>query len=292
MNPVEIIEITRWDEPIPDPVQQRAMEALETGRVLFFPELPFDVLPEELPLLSPQYAGMKTKNISLDVHSGKLQGIVSSTADCEQLKGLMTRFAARATALIAALAPRYKPVLETGRTSFRPVEIQGRQSSYRKDDTRLHIDAFPSTPVRDRRILRVFSNVNPDGKERLWRVGQDFEQVARTFLPKTRRQFWSEGIVLERLRITKSRRSPYDHTMLQLHDQMKADTQYQTTVRHNEVRFPARSTWIVFTDQVSHAALSGRHALEQTFYLPVEAMAEPRRSPLRVLERLTGRTMV
>jgi len=31
--------------------------------------------------------------------------------------------------------------------------------------------------------------------------------------------------------------------------------------------------------------------LEQTFHPPVRAMADPGRSPLRVLERLTGQTL-
>jgi hypothetical protein len=32
--------------------------------------------------------------------------------------------------------------------------------------------------------------------------------------------------------------------------------------------------------------------LEQTFYLPVAAMAEENKSPLRILEKLTKRTLV
>ena len=45
----------------------------------------------------------------------------------------------------------------------------------------------------------------------------------------------------------------------------------------------------VSPNQVLHAALAGHAALEQSFYLPVEAMATPSTSPLRVLEGLTGR---
>jgi hypothetical protein len=37
--------------------------------------------------------------------------------------------------------------------------------------------------------------------------------------------------------------------------------------------------------------LSGQFAFEQTFYLPVEAMRDPERSPLRVLERLVGKSL-
>ena len=36
---------------------------------------------------------------------------------------------------------------------------------------------------------------------------------------------------------------------------------------------------------------AGRNALEQTFYLPVDAQRHPEMAPLRVLERLTGRRL-
>jgi hypothetical protein len=38
--------------------------------------------------------------------------------------------------------------------------------------------------------------------------------------------------------------------------------------------------------------MAGRHALEQTFYLPLAAMAEPAAAPARILERITGRGLV
>ena len=58
------------------------------------------------------------------------------------------------------------------------------------------------------------------------------------------------------------------------------------------IDFPAGSTWIAFTDQVSHAAVAGQYQLEQTFLLPVDAMQRPERSPLRILERMKGRRLV
>ena len=58
--------------------------------------------------------------------------------------------------------------------------------SWRADDRRLHVDAFPSRPNYGERILRVFTNVNPDGEPRVWRVGEPFEAVARRFLPRAK----------------------------------------------------------------------------------------------------------
>jgi 3-deoxy-D-manno-oct-2-ulosonic acid (Kdo) hydroxylase len=58
------------------------------------------------------------------------------------------------------------------------------------------------------------------------------------------------------------------------------------------VDFPSGSTWIAFTDAVSHAAMAGQYQFEQTFLLPVAAMVDETRSPLRILEQLKGRQLV
>ena len=80
--------------------------------------------------------------------------------------------------------------------------------------------------------------------------------------------------------------------MLQLHDRMKADADYQAAAPQMRVDFPAGSTWVAFTDQVSHAAMAGQYQLEQTFLVPLAAMLDEQRSPLRILERLMGRPLV
>jgi hypothetical protein len=60
---------------------------------------------------------------------------------------------------------------------------------------------------------------------------------------------------------------------------------------HETYSFPAGSTWMVYTDQVPHAALSGIHQLEQTFYVPVSSLRHEASAPLRVLEGLMGRPL-
>jgi hypothetical protein len=91
--------------------------------------------------------------------------------------------------------------------------------------------------------------------------------------------------------VTKTPRSAYDALMLQLHDRMKGDEAFQKDSPQSRVDLPAGSTWLAFTDHVSHAATHGQYQLEQTFLLPVDAMRDPERSPLRVLERIKGRTL-
>jgi len=95
-------------------------------------------------------------------------------------------------------------------------------------------------------------------------------------------------MMLATLRITKGIRSEYDHIMMQLHDLVKADSRYQDEAPQTQLAFPPGSTWLMFSDQVLHAAMVGQYAFEQTFHLPVSAQRWPDTSPLRTLERLTG----
>jgi hypothetical protein len=179
-----------------------------------------------------------------------------------------------------------------GRASLRTRDAAAAALSARKDDRRLHADAFPSRPTGGERILRVFNNINPDGQARVWRVGEPFEDYARRWLNLIRRPWPGEAWWLQRLGVTRGARTAYDALMLGLHDRAKLDDGYQREGPSREVAFAAGSSWMVFTDGVVHAAISGCFALEQTFYLPVRGMENPEASPLRILERLTGRKLV
>jgi hypothetical protein len=279
-----------WNDPYSAEDRERALCALEAGGVLYFPQLRFPIEASEHRLLSPATAGV-SKNVSLDHPGGTPRGTNAAEAELELLRSLMQRFAESSGILLRNLLPRYQAGLRQARTSFRPVEIAERASSWRKDDTRLHVDAFPSSPVQGNRILRVFSNVNPHGQSRTWLLGESFENVAHRHLPSLRGPLWGASLLLTSLGVTRSRRSAYDHFMLRIHDRMKADADYQADVERIVHEFRAGSTWIAFTDQVSHAAIAGQYALEQSFYLPLACMQNPSQAPLRTLERLAGREL-
>jgi len=287
---LEEIDITNWNQPAGEASSQ-AVNALEAGRVLFFPRLAFDLSDAERAFLSPAVLG-KSKNVSFNPATGAVGGTCLEGAPQEEIGAMMKRFSDSAKALIDSVLPVYRGKLTLGRTSFRPAEIAGRASSWRKNDTLLHIDAFPSTPTHGNRILRLFCNVNPDGKPRVWRVGEPFERVADKFAPVLKRPAFGSSTMLRLFRVTKGRRTEYDHLMLQLHDEMKRDAEYQASVDQTECAFPSGSAWAVFVDSVSHAAMSGQHQLEQTFYLPLPAMKEEPLAPLRILERRLGRGLV
>lgn len=266
-------------------------EALEQGMVVHLPHLHFAFSAAEQVLLSPHIVPSKAKNISYDPRTQHLKAFVPDNPHRVVLQNMMQRYADFAKELLQTLCPNYTAALDRARTSYRPVEIDGRAAaSYRKDDRRLHVDAFPASPNQGRQLLRVFSNVHPHHVPRVWRVGEDFEQVVQHFKRQLRLPFKVTKYVLRSLHITRGLRTDYDALMLQLHDAMKADEAYQHNV--TQQRLELTGTWLVYTDQVSHAAMSGQYCLEQTFMLPISARCNPETAPLRVLERAMGTALL
>ncbi len=271
-------------------------ERLEQGAVLSFPQLAFALQPGELQLLHVSNADGQAKNISLrwpkDGSGPHLRGATGTAEHLAAMRAMTARFAEHAAALATHLFPAYAAHLRRGNTSFRPFPIAGRRTSWRQDDTRLHVDAFPSNPARGQRLLRVFTNVNPLGQPRIWRTGECFEDFARRFLPQVGRPLPGAARLLHALNITKARRTEYDHVMLRLHDLAKADLRYQRDAPQQLWGFAPGTTWICFSDQVLHAAMSGQYLLEQTFLLDPQALLRPESSPLHVLERLLRRRLL
>src|SRR5215469_5585906 len=245
MQVIEEIGITSWTERAP-----AIADALETGAVVLAPRLNFELSEQDRQFLSPSCLDGKSKNVSYRPTTGALGG-ASAKVDQPALTAMLRRYSEQVSALMNALCPEYRGKLLPGFTSFRPAEIAGRATSWRKDDTRLHVDAFPSRPLQGLRIIRVFSNVNPSAP-RMWRVGDQFENVATTFLPKIALPVPGSAWLLHALRVTKTRRTLYDHLMLGIHDGMKADDNYQRQCRQISLPIPPGATWACFTDSVSH----------------------------------------
>jgi hypothetical protein len=295
MSGVEVLPIGSWSGPFDPELRQRAVGELESGRVLLMPQLEFALSQDERAHVEAAVqagGGEGAKNVSYDPKSGECKAGPLSEDLAAAMAEPLARFSRMAATLIQDLFPGYAAGLELGRASFRPVEVEGRSQSWRKDDRRLHVDAFPSRPMRGRRILRVFSNVNPQGQPRRWRLGEPFEDHARRFLPRLPRPSRSRAWMLSRLGVTHGLQTPYDQLMLGLHDAAKRDLGYQETADAVMQDFPAGSSWIVYTDQTPHAALGGKGAFEQTLYLPPDVMADPGTAPVAVLERLVGRPML
>ncbi len=280
------LEFDSWQPVLDATVQDAAVATIERGEVIFLPNLAFRLEEAEKGLVDEKSdLKLASKSVKFSPRDQRVWGFKEEHLK-PMLGGMLERFSKGAGSLVNALLPRYRNAIITGNASFRPAEAKGRTQSKRHDDTRLHIDSFPSRPSGGLRLLRVFTNVHPGTQPRVWHVGEPFPAVAGRFLPKIPAPLPGSAALLHLFRITKSRRTPYDHYMLQIHDRMKLDDDYQRTAKQETVEFPPGSTWICFSDQVSHAVISGRYLFEQTFSLPVDAMAQPELSPLKVVEGL------
>lgn len=285
----ELFEIDRDEDVTGIDTREQALEALEFGKIIYLPQRTFEMTARERKFLDPSVVEQPRHHtgrarIIFEPDSGKLRKDKVDAETRRDVEAMVSRFSTWATDLVTDLLPRYAPALALGPTTFRPCARKAVQG--------LHVDSFFFVPTQGQRVLRLFTNVNPSGVPRVWQVGDTFEPFAKPYLGEIKRPIPGSGWVLERLGVTRGRRTAYDHAMRQLRNMAKRDTDFQKNSPRKMIDFPPGSTWIVFTDSRVHGAASGQFAFEQTFLLPSEAMREPALSPLRVLERLLDRPLV
>jgi len=278
---------------------RRYCERLEEGHILFFNETPF-LLPDDdraFLLNVRQASAAYHKNISYRPNQDQVKGFARGSVDEKTLRTILRAYSQRVTQFVSDLLPPYAGRWQLDLASFRPVEEERRQLSPRARNDLLHVDAFPTRPTNGNRLLRVFTNINPT-KPRVWATTQTFDVLARQFAmaaglsdiaAQTRSPFrrWRVLIRLARSAgIPFLDRSPYDQFMLGFHHYLKANQAFQEGCPKYRWEFPPNSTWIVFTDMVAHAALSGQFALEQTFIVSRDALLLRHKAPVCILESL------
>jgi hypothetical protein len=286
-------------------VRRDAIAALESGQVVFLPQLGFELSSGERELiadlrnfLSREPAGANGRPTiifepwrgRIKKHNYALSGWRPVRAEIKrsalpEIEAMMARFGGWAEDLIARLFPRYVSRLGRDRITYRP--------NRRSDVQPLHVDSAYGYPTQGRGMLRVFCNIDPLQRPRIWHVGEPFEPFARRFIhaARPRDPSWATA-VLARLGVVEGSPTPYDMLLAELRRLGKRDAAYQRTAPRRVVEFPSGSTWLAITDLVLHGAMSGQHSLDQTFFLPAGDMSDPGRSSLRILERLSGRRLV
>jgi 3-deoxy-D-manno-oct-2-ulosonic acid (Kdo) hydroxylase len=273
-------------------------DQLERGQVLFFREVPFEFPEDDRKFLLSRSAAESRfhKNISYRPASDVLRGFADAS-DRKRLQRIMRRFSQEAARFVATFLAPYAGQLRLDFSSFRPLEEQGRALPLHKRNDLLHVDAFPTRPTHGGRILRVFVNINPVAG-RVWNVGAPFHAFLPGIMQAQRLEPPHRGMLGRALARAGSKlglpvrdRSRYDEFMLYLHDWLKENTDFQKNSPKREVVFPSGCFWMVYTDGVPHAVMSGRFALEQTFIIPPQALVSPEVAPIRVLESVTGSPM-
>jgi len=291
-------------EDLPEGRHNREREScrvLEEGQVLLFPDTPFELSPEDRAFLLErrQAEAGYHKNIAYRPQSDQVTGVARGRGEDEvELRRVLRAYSQRVVKFTAGVLPRYAARWRVDYASFRPQEEAGRKLSRHARNDLLHVDSFPTRPTGGDRIFRVFTNVNP-GEPRVWRTGEDFEELAERFAVSSGLLDRVSRVNLARrvLRAARSAglpvrvRPPYDEFMHRFHNFLKENDGYQETARAERISFPPDSTWMVFTDMVTHSVLSGQFALEQTFLVSRDSLALPDKAPISILERLSGRAM-
>ncbi len=279
----------------------RRSQSLEEGNILFFPQAPFDFSGENRDslLAAVQTSSDLHKNISYRPKQDKVSGLGKAQAGVTQkVTASLRHFSAAATRFAAELLPHYAAAWRLDYASFRGIEEQGRDLAWKKRNDLLHTDAFPTRPTNGDLILRFFLNINPT-RERVWVTTDPFGVTAAQYANRAGLQKiattssavspWKR--VASALGLPVPVRSRYDEFMLGFHDYLKANEGFQRESRKYQFQFPPNSAWMVFTDVVPHAVISGQFAVEQTFIVSKDSLAAPELAPVRVLERLSGNTL-
>jgi len=270
-------------------------EQLEANQILFFARPPFLFSDSDRAYFLSQKSSDSRlhKNVSYRPASDVLRGFGGDDRTCRQMHDTMRNFSLQVVGFVKTFLAPYASKLQLDYASFRPIEEEGRNLPLHKRNDLLHVDAFPSRPTRGGRILRVFTNISE--KARVWITTDRFPVLAERFareagLPKIAATSGWRGVrhLLHGAGVPIPDRSAYDEFMLHFHDWLKENTRFQTECVKEQIEFPPMSTWLVYTDGVPHAVLSGQYALEQTFIVPREALVTPQVSPIRVLEELAG----
>jgi hypothetical protein len=294
-----------------DAAQTRAWAVrLEAGDLLYFPATPIAIPAADLDfLLDQQQAGSGYhKNIAYRPAEDRVTGFVAQQPETEaQLRGIMGRYSRSVVEFLTRFLAPYQQRWKLDYASYRPQEEQGRDLKLTKRNDLMHTDAFPTRPTGGDRILRFFNNINPQ-RSREWITGGTFDMLARRFagsaevarkngvpLPASLdhaslgRMIAAAGKSIGLAAVVPAlARSPYDDFMHRFHNWLKENNDYQQSALKQPWSFPPGSSWMCYTDMVSHAVLSGQYALEQTFIVSRAAMVTPEMAPISVLEQIVG----
>jgi hypothetical protein len=275
---------------------------LERGEVLVFAQGTLPLPPEDdLVFLRKELGELITlKNISYHPEDGHLSGIKNDPPRKARTRSILKSHNQSVQALLSRALPEYGGDWRVEKVNFRPIQEQGRELKPRQSNERIHTDAFASGATHGRRILRFFTNIHPT-EPRVWKSAGLFPEIAREFGPSVgldkvrlepglaNRAFSGALRAISKIGLPQAilaDTSPYDRAMLRLHNRLKDDLEFQADEsRQVRMTFQPFESWAVYTDTVSHAVISGQHALVNTFYVSLAKCAEPDLAPWRILER-------
>jgi len=290
--------------------------ALESNHIVYFPRCPVP-LPDEATLRSlcmELPSRLRLKNISYHPRQQRLSGLNveggSDPALHARTTAVLREHLQAVRAFLARVVPHLYAGWTDGKCSFRPMQERGRNLPPHASNELVHIDAGAYGATDGDRILRFFVNIN-EREDRVWASKGTLQRLlerhgaeAGLFDASGRLRVRIEKNAVDHLRSFAVQRlarfnelaraldsSPYDRAMRRLHNYMKDSDDFKADRDgYEEIRFPPGSAWMLFTDGVTHASVSGQFALVTTVAVRRSALHHPEFAPYSLLAgRAAGR---
>lgn len=278
-------------------------DALERGEIVKFMPCPIELPTAEVleTLRTELPKQLKKKNVSYHPEADRVTGLDDQSTMTDLASDILSTHRNRVTEFLRSVMPTLASNIRAGTCSFRPLEEKGRNLKPHASNELVHIDAGAYGATNGDRILRFFVNVNPE-KDRVWASKGDFPtlfekygreaglhtdlspSLERGALGKVRTSLLNglAGVGLPLAPMLDS--SPYDRVMRKFHNYMKDTPAFQQiTEGHQTFSFQPYSAWMVLTDMVSHASLSGQHALVYTGLVKLRDCRLPELAPFNIL---------
>jgi hypothetical protein len=290
------VPLERTEGPAPD-----LQSGLERGRVIHFPQSPIPLPSAEDQTFLREELGrhLGRKNVSWYPDGDRLVGVDADSAIQRRARKILVAHAKAVDALLNRIMPGFMKGALRGTSSFRPVQEKGRQLSAHASNELIHVDAGAYGATHGDRILRFFVNLNPV-EDRVWASRGTFAELYAKYgeeagITAERRSMQASpperlysGLVRAAGRAVPAIRmidtSPYDRLMRRFHNFMKDSPSFRDSKEGLvELTFKPFSAWMVLTDAVSHACLSGQHALVDTFIIPAANCTELDQDPAHIL---------
>jgi len=285
---------------------QEIEDAMEHAEVVFWRRCPVE-LPSEDDLEFMRTGlprELQVKNISYHPESNNIPRFEAEPAVRDRIERILRTHGQRVEAFLRRATPDFVPGWTLGTTSFRSIEEHGRKLKPRSSNELVHIDAGAYGATNGARILRFFVNIHPS-RDRVWGTKGGFGALLdrhrelveaakggrdRVTLEKGPFDRLYSGVVTALTKVYPLFQvidsSPYDRSMRRIHNYMKENPAFRDSREgYQEIHFPPLSSWMVFTDGISHSVLSGQHALVTTVLIPLANARNPALAPFNVLAR-------
>jgi hypothetical protein len=296
-----LVNVTQ--DQLPGTAPDALSDELEKGRIVVFPTCPIELpSPEDLEFMRQEMPKhLASKNISFHPEADKIIGIKGEPEVIERTQRILKAHNGRVQAFLTHMMPTLTRDWQVGTASFRPMQEKGRDLPAHASNELVHVDAGAYGATHGDGIIRFFVNVNPT-EDRVWMTKGAFSELYKRYgdeagvTPRNGADM-AEG-ALDKLRTSVTHglaavvpaarlldSSPYDRVMRRFHNFMKDTPSFQSAVEGSqEFRFKPFQAWMVFTDRVSHACLSGQHAFVDTFVVRLGSCRLPQMAPINILK--------